>query len=66
MKHPVISLVLHRKNFMMVGGEQISPKLPEGCVGIIFAFESKKAAREFDKKADLVRIERLDPPKQNT
>jgi len=50
MKQTVIALKLHYGQ-IGIGGIDLSPftqvKLPKGCKGIFFCFESKKAAREF-------------------
>lgn len=57
-KQPVIALRLHTGD-VTVNGERIKMKLPKGCIGITFAFESKKAARDYwGKKVSLVRIEK--------
>jgi hypothetical protein len=40
---------------------ELTPTLPDGCIGISFVFESKKAARVYHKgikDASLIRIER--------
>jgi len=57
MKQPVISLMLYKSSTFLVDSIPTKIKLPEGCVGIMFVFESKKAARKFNKKAELVEIE---------
>lgn len=57
MKHTVIALKKHRGT-VTVDGVRIDIKLPPGCTGILFCFESKKAAREYwGNDVPLVRIE---------
>ena len=57
MKHPVIVLNLH-KGEISVNGVRSQITLPKGCIGFCFAFESKKAAREWDGEASLIRVEK--------
>lgn len=46
MKQPVIAMKKH--DGAVTGGEiKTKIKLPEGCTGILFCFESKKAARQY-------------------
>ena len=42
MKHQVIGLKVHNVT-VTVNGQEIKMKLPDGCTGILFCFESKKA-----------------------
>jgi hypothetical protein len=59
MKQPVISLKLHPGKVSIDGKGENKINLPEGCIGVMFCFESKKAAREYwGKNIALVRIER--------
>ena len=53
MKHTVVALSLHSGGVTSEDGEEIQVNLPEGCEGILFVFESKKAARAYVKKARL-------------
>jgi len=46
MKKPVIAWQLHSGNVTFCG-TKVRSMLPIGCIGICFAFESKKAAREY-------------------
>ena len=59
----VIALKLHNGEVSVktaFGIERIKMQLPKGCIGICFAFESKKAAFEYwDKNIELVEIERV-------
>lgn len=58
MKQPVIALKLHPGEVKVYGQKQ-KMTLPEGCIGICFAFESKKAARKWwGKDCPLVQIEK--------
>lgn len=50
MKQPVIAMRLHKGNIKInTFPEPMECKigLPDGCIGILFAFESKKAARAY-------------------
>ena len=59
MKHPVITLKLH-SGAVTVYDEISQMKLPDGCIGVCFAFESKKAARKYwGKDVPMVRIEKV-------
>jgi len=59
MKQQVIALKLHQGH-VWVGEHRIKMNLPDGCMGICFAFESKKAAREYwGKDVPMVKFERL-------
>ena len=62
MKHPVIALKLHSGAIKLY--DEISQmRLPDGCIGICFAFESKTAAREFwGKDVPMARI--INPHKE--
>ena len=58
MKQQVIALKLH-SGIVTVYDEISQMKLPDGCMGVCFAFESKKAAREYwGKDVPMVRIEK--------
>lgn len=58
MKHPVIALRLHSGE-VEFGGTRVKMKLPDGCIGICFAFESKKKAKEYwGKDSPFVRMEK--------
>jgi len=48
MKHEVIAMKKHG-GFVTIGGgnKPLRMKLPEGCTGVLFVFESKKAARAY-------------------
>ena len=46
MNHLVVALKVH-DGVVTFDGEEIKMKLPDGCMGILFCFESKKAAREY-------------------
>ena len=57
-KEIVISLRLHEKPTTR---PPITFIMPEGCVGIMFAFKSKKMAKKFDgKEVDYVIAELMD------
>lgn len=57
MKHSVIAMKVH-SGALSIGGCEVKMKLPKGCDGILFCFESKKAARDFwGKDTPLVRCE---------
>jgi len=59
MKHPVITLRLHSGG-VTIDGQEVQMKLPEGCSGVLFAFESKKAARKYwGNDVDFIRFEQL-------
>ena len=58
-KHRVIALKRH-SGFVQVHGDPnpVLMNLPPGCDGILFVFESKKAAREYwGKDVETVRVE---------
>lgn len=61
MKKPVIALNMHPGGILISETkERVNFRLPKGCFGICFVFESKKTAREFwGKDAKLLRIERI-------
>lgn len=46
MKHPVITMRKHRSG-VEIDGKKYRLILPEGCTGLLFCFESKKAARAY-------------------
>jgi hypothetical protein len=48
MKKPVIALRMH-KGHVTINGEIVRISLPDGCLGFMLAFESKTAARKWDK-----------------
>ena len=57
MKHQVIALRLHN-GCVVVDGIKTKISFPEGCTGLFFCFESKKAARKYcGKDTDLIHIE---------
>jgi len=59
MKHTVIALKLHSGS-IRVYDEISQMKLPDGCIGICFAFESKKAARKYwGYDVPMVRFEKI-------
>jgi len=63
MKYPVIAMKLYNGE-VLVGDwpEQITEKmkLPEGCLGMLFVFESKKYAQNYwGKDVELKQIERI-------
>ena len=49
MKHRVIAMTIHDAGIRVMcdgdASEKIPMKLPDGCNGILFVFESKKVAR---------------------
>jgi len=57
MKHKVVAMREH--SGAVSGGVEI--KLPAGCTGILFCFESKKAAREYWGRD--VKLERIETSK---
>jgi len=63
MKHPVIAMKLHTGGVKLsTSPEPIIGKmgLPDGCTGILFVFNSKKAARDYwGKNVELKEIEAL-------
>lgn len=57
MKHQVIALKKH-SGMVKVDGIKFSMKLPTGCIGVLFCFESKKTAKEYwGEDVDLVEFE---------
>ena len=55
--HKVVALKVHNGE-VAIDGEKIKMNLPLGCEGILFVFESKKAARDYwGKDVELVRLE---------
>ncbi len=57
MKHKVITMKI-QPPIVTIEGIQVKMKLPEGCLGICFVFESKKTARAYmGKDVPLLRIE---------
>ena len=46
MKHKVICMKLHDGS-VHLEGTRLNMKLPDGCIGLLFVFESKKAARAY-------------------
>ena len=46
MKHKVICMKLHDGS-VNLEGTRLNMKLPDGCIGLLFVFESKKAARAY-------------------
>ena len=62
MKHTVVALSLHSGRVTSENGEETQINLPEGCEGILFVFESKKAFRAYAKKThwgDEVKFNRI-------
>ena len=47
MKHQVIALMIHDGEVGVGQDENVYMELPQGCTGMCFVFESKKAARDF-------------------
>lgn len=62
MKHNVIALMMCNQE-VEIYGKMENLILPDGCIGVCYVFESKKAAREYwNKDVGLLRIEDpLDP-----
>jgi len=65
MKHPVIAMKLHGGETCFVDGTigtaNAQLRLPKGCTGILFCFESKKAAQEYwGKKVPTRKYEKED------
>ena len=63
MKKPVMVMQIHNGDtFLSINGEKeekMISNLPGGCLGIFFAFESKKTARTWGgKDASLLEIEK--------
>lgn len=56
MKKPVISMGLN-KGFVTINGSPNKITLPDGCIGYMLVFESKTAARKWDKTSALTEIE---------
>ena len=57
MKQPVIAMKQHNGT-VDVCGHGFRMILPKGCTGMLFCFESKKAAREYwGKDVELLRFE---------
>ena len=63
MKQPVIAMRLHRgyvKIDTYPDSIEVQMGLPKGCGGILFVFESKKAARDYwGKDTELMPIKRV-------
>jgi len=62
MKHQVIAMKVHSGESRIVENGGVSKpmpmRLPKGCFGFMFVFETKKAAREYwGKDVGLLRIE---------
>lgn len=65
MKHKVIAMNLLKniranayKTSLIMTGDEIKLDLPEGCIGILCVFESKKMARkEFGNNVELLKID---------
>ena len=59
MKHPVIAMMLNPGK-MQIDGQEFPIKLPDGCMGLLFMFESKKAARKYwGKDVPFMRAEKV-------
>ena len=57
-KQQVVALKVHTGFVSVSNGKPIKMKLPDGCQGMLFIFESKKTAREFwGKNCPLMEIE---------
>lgn len=58
-KHRVIAMQQQPGRIQVVEtGQELPLQLPEGCVGILFVFESKKSAHEhFGKDITTVRVQ---------
>lgn len=65
MKHPVIAMMLYVGKFT-ANNMPVKMGLPEGCEGIFFAFESKKAAHAHFKIKGLRLIRYYDVLKEET
>jgi len=46
----ILALEVHKKGFLMLDNQRITPKLPEECIGVCMVFKTKKAARKFAKE----------------
>ena len=59
-KHTVATLLVEKPMVKIEGSPgHHEVKRPDGCLGVLFVFESKKAAYEwYGKKVDTVRIEK--------
>jgi len=56
-KHQFVALKKH-VGCVTVNEIEVKMKLPDGCTGLLFCFESKKAARKYwGKDVDLINIE---------
>lgn len=63
-KQQVIAMKRHCGE-ITVDGEPFKMKLPKGCTGIMFCFESKTAARKYwGKDIVMVRIEAIEYPQK--
>lgn len=61
MKHQVIAMKKHLGQ-VELQGHKFKITLPPGCSGMLFVFDTKKAAREYwGKDVELVRIEEMQP-----
>jgi hypothetical protein len=62
-KKQYIALRMHR-GACEIGGIRSVVPMPPGCNGMFFAFNTKKAAREFwDKKVQLLEVEIIEGKK---
>lgn len=60
MKHEVIAMKKHPGVVSIDGIRTQNMKLPEGCTGILFVFESKKASKAYwGKDVEMVRIKEV-------
>lgn len=56
MKNKVVAMTMHNGT-VTVGGEVVKIKLPHGCIGVLFVFESKAAAKKYwGKKVKTVMV----------
>ena len=61
MKHQVIAMKKHNAKVSFQGYE-FNMTLPPGCTGVLFVFESKKAARKYwGNDIELMQIEEVEP-----
>lgn len=63
MSKEYLSMQLHKRPAVSVDGHPEAMTLPPGCVGIMFVFGTKKAARDWcGKKVELREIKTEDTP----
>ena len=62
MKQQVIAMKRHNGQVALCG-HKFQMTLPKGCTGMLFCFESKKAAREYwGKDVEMLRFEAEEKP----